>query len=78
MGKRQLRKCKWHGCRREFVPAHGSQEYCCPAHRTKMLEWKKARGARMVTLLLETPLSELDRTMRRERAALLKEVGDGS
>lgn len=42
-----------------------------------MLEWKKARGARLVTLLLETPLSKLDRAMRRERAELIEEIENG-
>lgn len=71
---RQPRSCKWHGCGVEFIPQHNRQEYCCAAHRVKILEWKKARGARMVTLLLETPLADLNATMRRERKLLLEEV----
>ena len=39
-----------------------------------MLEWKKARGARMITLLLETPIGQLDATMRAERKKLLDET----
>lgn len=71
-----LRTCKWHKCGASFAPQHGSQEYCSKAHRVKMLEWKKARGARLVTMLLETPLGKLDATMRAERRKLMEEIND--
>jgi|GEM_PF-4130914 len=62
--------CKWHGCRREFTPKHGKQEYCTPKCRVDMLDWKKSYGPKIVTALMETPLSELNATMRRERRRL--------
>lgn len=73
-----LRNCKWHRCGGEFSPQSGSQKYCCDSHRIKMAEWKKMRGARLVTLLLETPAAELASTMRLERKALIDEVNNGS
>lgn len=69
-----LRTCKWHGCGGAFPPQHGSQEYCCQAHRVKMMEWKKTRGSRLVTLLLETPAAKVGAAMREERKKLLDEI----
>ena len=71
---RKSRKCKWHNCAAEFIPQHNRQEYCCTAHRVKMSEWKKMYGARIVTLLLETPITDLNKKIRIERKRLLDEI----
>jgi hypothetical protein len=70
-----LRTCKWHGCGGKFSPQHGSQEYCCTAHRVKMMEWRKMRGSTLVSLLLETPPSKVSAVMKAERKKLLDEMG---
>lgn len=69
----ETRVCKWHLCGATFTPAKVSQDFCSAGCRTARLNWRQARGSRLVDPLLDFDLNKLEEL----RTELQKEIANG-
>lgn len=68
------KRCAWHKCGRNFVRQHNNQRYCCEAHKRKAAEFRKQRGGRVVSILIDNPVDVAIPLLRKIRKELLDEM----